>query len=172
MAKSHCDLSEGNILSGTRRRLRSKSESEFEDPPVTRDRTGSLSRMKSPAGLLSTPGQEKDFQPSDMFMETPLGLGSSTRLDEGLIQPDWETIDCNLNYMEAMAKKFGTAPTAEVKANYNSMFATLSQIERSLQINQQYKDLPDVDQRKNRLYRTKEYRIKACSVWRLCSTGS
>ena len=162
MAQSHCDLSVGNILPGTRRRLRSKSESEFENPPVARDRASSLSRVEPLIDGTITPSREMFSQPirNDEFLETPLGLGRSTRLDEGRIQPDWDTIDTDLNYLEAISKKHGTAPTTLVKLNYDRLMLTLVQTERSFIVAGQFGDIPAVDQRKNRLYRTKEYRIR------------
>ena len=130
MAQSHCDLSVGNILPGTRLRLRSKSESEFENSPVIRDRTGSLSRVETLADGMITPG--RGFAPQsdteDAFMETPIGLGSSTSLDEGKFWPDWDTIDTDLKYMEAMSKKHGMAPTTLDMLNYDRMLTTLVQL--------------------------------------------
>ena len=162
MMHNYCDLSVENMLSGTRRRMRSKSESEFEDPPVTRDRLGSMRYVEAPVDCLITPSREMFSQPNrnDEFLETPLGLGRSTRLDEGLIQPDWDTIDTDLNYLEYLAKKYGAAPTAQVKFGYDRMLTTLVQTERALQINGQFGDILAVDCRKDRLYKTKLFRVK------------
>ena len=89
-----------------------------------------------------------------------MGLGSSTRLEQGIIQPDWDTIDTDLNYLEALSKKFGAAPPTQVKLGYERILTKLIQTERALQINGQFGDILDVDLRKDRLYRTKLFRIK------------
>ena len=115
---NYCDLSVANMLSGPRLRKRSQSMSEsgeFSHPPsVTRERLGSMRYVETPNDCLLTPMRrgsqsQSQSQPdiTDVFMDTPIGLGSSTRL-EGMIQPDWDAIDKDLNYLEHMSKKAGS----------------------------------------------------------------
>ena len=125
--------------------------------------------VDSPIDCLLTPVKRVISPPhlldhiDDEFIETPWGEGSSTRLARETIQPDWDTIDTDLNYLEAMSKRFGKEPPTGIKLSYDRMLGSLVQIERSLQLNQQFGDLPEVDLRKDRLYRTKEYRLQPIS---------
>ena len=169
MMQNYCDLSVENMLSGTRRRIKSKSESEFGSQSVTRERLGSMRYVDSPIDCLLTPVRrienpshplidyrtEIDLNANDEFMETPLGEGSSTRLEPEIFQPDWETTDSDLNYLEAMLKKYGVAPPMSIKSSYNKMMTRLTLIERKLQLSQQFSDILDVDLRRDRLYKMK-----------------
>ena len=148
------------MLSGPRRRKRSKSESEFLNPPVTRDRLGSMRYIETPVDCLVTPMRGSQSQPdmNDVFLETPLGLGSSMRLDSGIIQPDWDAIDKDINYLEALSRRLGTEPSTQVKLGYERILTTLIQTERELQINGQFGDTLAVDIRRDRLYKTKRFR--------------
>ena len=138
--QNYCDLSVANMLSGPRLRKRSQSMSEsgeFSHPPsVTRERLGSMRYVETPNDCLLTPmrrGSQSQSQPdmNDVFMETPIGLGSSTRL-EGRIQPDWDAIDKDLNYLEHMSKKADSIYSTQVKQGYSRMMMTLVQTEREL----------------------------------------
>ena len=55
MMQNYCDLSEENVLPGARRRIKSKSESEFGNQSVTRERLGSMRYVDSPIDCLLTP---------------------------------------------------------------------------------------------------------------------
>ena len=98
MMQNYCDLSVENMISGTRRRIKSKSESEFGSQPVIRERLGSMRYVDSPNDCLLTPVRriENPSHPladlidiHDEFMETPLGEGSNTRLEPEIFLPDW-----------------------------------------------------------------------------------
>ena len=109
---------------------------------------------------LITPIRGSLSQPdiNDVFLETPLGLGSSTKLDSGTIQHDWDAIDKDINYLEALSKRIGSVSSTQVKLGYERILTTLIQTERELQINGQYGDILAVDCRRDRLYRTKRFR--------------
>ena len=158
MMQNYCDLSVANMMSGSRLRKRSQSISEFGEssnpPSITRERLGSMRYVETPNDCLLTPmrrGSQSQSQPdvSEVFMETPIGLGRSTRL-EGMFQPDWDAIDKNLNYLEHISKKAGSIYSTQVRQGYNTMMTTLIQTERELQINGQFGDTLAIDLRKTR----------------------
>ena len=148
------------MLVGRRRRKQSKSESEFLNPPVTRDRLGSMRYDKIPVDCLLTPmrGSQSEPDMNDVFLETPLGLGSSTRLESGIIQPNWEAIDKDITYLERLSARVGLIPSTQVKLGYERILTTLIQTERQLQVNGQFGDTLAVDVRRDRLYKTKRFR--------------
>ena len=148
---------------GPRRRRKSKSESEYLNPPVTKNRLGSM-LDEIPVDCLVTPtgrslrGSMSQPDMTDVFLETPLGLGSSTRLESGIIHPNWEAIDKDIAYLEGLSARVGSTPSTLVKLGYERILTTLIQTERQLQVNGQFGDTLDVDYRKDRLYKTKRFR--------------
>ena len=158
-------MSGEKLTIGARRRKKSKSESEYLNPPAGKNRLGSMMNeitsdcLDTPSGR-SLRGSTSQPDISDVFIETPLGLGSSTRLASGLIFPNWESIDQDITDLEGLSEKVGPE-SIDVKLICDRLMTRLIQINRKFQLNGQFGETLEVDQRKERLYRirkTKENR--------------
>ena len=118
--------------------------------------------IETPNDCLITPmrrGSQSQSQPdmSDVFMETPIGMGSSTRL-EGMFQPNWDALDKELTDLEYMSRKADSIYSTQVKQGYRRMMTTLATTEKELQLRGQLEDTLSIDSRETRLYRTTELR--------------
>ena len=118
-----------------------------------------LDCLDTPSGRsLRTSTSQPDM--SDVFLETPLGFASSTRLVSGLILLRWEKVDQDIIDLEGLAARVGPN-SVNVELVYDRLMTRLIQINRKLQVNGQFWETLEVDLRKEKLYKirkTKENR--------------
>ena len=125
-------MSGEKLTIGARRRKKSKSESEYVNPPTAKNRLGSMMNeitldcLYTPSGR-SLRGSTSQPDMSNVFLETPLGLGSSTRLASGLIFPSWENIDQDIINLEGLSARVGPN-SIEVKLACDRLMTRLIQI--------------------------------------------